>query len=69
AAPILALHGTQDTYVAYEQSVWLLQRLLDAGVTAELETLSGAGHGFKGADAEKAEARSIAWLDRWLAKP
>ena len=66
AAPTLALHGTQDAYVAYEQSAWLLARLLDAGVPAELETLPGAGHGFKGADAEKADARAMAWFDRWL---
>lgn len=66
AAPILALHGTQDTYVAYEQSVWLLDRLLGAGVPAELETIPGAGHGFKGADADRADTRAIAWLDRWL---
>ncbi len=69
AAPVLALHGTQDTYVAYEQSVWLLERLLGAGVPAELETIPGAGHGFKGADAERADARAIAWLDRWLMAP
>ena len=66
AAPILALHGTDDKYVAYEQSVWLLERLLGAGVPAELETLPGAGHGFKGADADRADARATAWLDRWL---
>ncbi len=69
AAPILALHGTQDTYVAYEQSVWLLERLLGAGVSAELETIPGAGHGFKGADADRADTRAIAWLDRWLMTP
>jgi len=69
AAPILALHGTQDTYVAYEQSVWLLERLLGAGVPAELETIPGAGHGFKGADADRADTRAIAWLDRWLMSP
>jgi len=66
AAPILALHGTEDKFVAYEQSVWLLERLLGAGVQAELETLTGAGHGFKGADAERADARAIARLGRWL---
>lgn len=66
AAPILALHGTQDTYVAYEQSVWLIERLLAAGVPAELETLSGAGHGFKGADAERADARTFAFFDKYL---
>lgn len=66
AAPILSLHGTKDTYVAYEHSVMLTERLLAAGAEAELETISGAGHGFKGADADKAEALSFAFLDRYL---
>ncbi|MCC6590028.1 MAG: alpha/beta hydrolase fold domain-containing protein [Bryobacterales bacterium] len=66
AAPTLTIHGTEDKYVAYEHALWLTSKLLSAEVPAELETLSGAGHGFKGADAEKAEARAIAWFDRWL---
>jgi acetyl esterase/lipase len=66
AAPTLSLHGTKDTYVAYEHSVALTTRLLDAGVDAELETLSGAGHGFKGPDAGRAEAAGFAFLDRYL---
>ncbi len=66
AAPILSLHGTKDTYVAYEHSVMLTERLLAAGAEAELETISGAGHGFKGPDAEKAEATAFAFLDRYL---
>ena len=56
AAPTLSIHGTEDPYVAYEQSLWITERLIAAGVPAELETISGAGHGFKGADAERAEA-------------
>jgi acetyl esterase/lipase/sugar lactone lactonase YvrE len=66
AAPILAIHGTNDNYVAYEQSLWLVERLIAAGVPAELETISGAGHGFKGADAERADARAFAWFDKYL---
>jgi acetyl esterase/lipase len=66
AVPILSIHGTKDTYVAYEHSVWLTERLLAAGVPAELETISGAGHGFKGADAEKAEQRAFAFFDKQL---
>jgi len=66
AAPILSIHGTKDTYVAYEHSVMLTERLLAAGAEAELETISGAGHGFKGADAEKAETLGVAFLDRIL---
>ncbi|MBY0506961.1 MAG: alpha/beta hydrolase fold domain-containing protein [Bryobacteraceae bacterium] len=64
--PILSVHGTKDTYVAYEHSVWLTSKLLSAGVDAELETLTGAGHGFKGADAERAEARLFAYFDKHL---
>jgi acetyl esterase/lipase len=66
AAPILAIHGTADRYVAYEQSLWLIERLIAAGVPAELETISGSDHGFKGADAERADVRAIAWFDKYL---
>ncbi|MDZ4798694.1 MAG: alpha/beta hydrolase fold domain-containing protein [Bryobacteraceae bacterium] len=70
AAPTLSIHGTEDTFVAYEQSLWITERLVNAGVPAELETISGAGHGFRGADAERAEARAFAYFDKYLkAKP
>jgi acetyl esterase/lipase len=66
AAPILAIHGTADAYVAYEQSLWIIERLVAAGVPAELETIGGAGHGFRGADAQRADTRAIAWFDKYL---
>jgi len=66
APPILSIHGTNDAYVAYEQSLWLTERLIAAGVPAELETIPGAGHGFKGADAERAEQRAFAFFDQYL---
>ncbi|MEO8659668.1 MAG: alpha/beta hydrolase fold domain-containing protein [Bryobacteraceae bacterium] len=70
AAPTLSIHGTNDTFVAYEHSLWITEKLVAAGVPAELETISGAGHGFKGADADRAEARAFAYFDRYLkAKP
>ncbi len=70
AAPVLAIHGTLDPYVAYEQSLWMVERLIAAGVPAELETITGAGHGFRGADAAKAEQIAFAYFDRMLkAKP
>lgn len=64
AAPTIILHGTDDKYVNYEQGLWMRDRLKQCGVDVELFTLEGAGHGFKGADAEKAEAAALAWLDR-----
>src|SRR5438270_187394 len=55
AAPTLCVHGTKDEYVAYEQATWIVDKLKAADVEAELLTLEGAGHGFKGQDADKAE--------------
>lgn len=66
AAPTLCIHGTEDKYVAHEQAVWIVDKLKASGVEAELLTLQGAGHGFKGADAEKAEKATIAWFDKHL---
>jgi len=68
AAPVLSIHGTKDRYVAFEHSVWLTSRLRSAGVEAETLGLEGADHGFRGADAVKAEAAMMAWFDRHLAR-
>ena len=68
AAPTLCIHGTQDKYVAHEQAVWLVDRLKSAGVEADLLTLEGAGHGFNGPDAEKAEKAMIAFFAKHLRK-
>ncbi len=70
AAPVLAIHGTADPYVAYEQSLWLGERMIAAGAQFELESIPGAGHGFKGADAERADKRAFEYFDKMLkAKP
>jgi acetyl esterase/lipase len=66
AAPTLCIHGTEDKYVAHEQAVWLVDKLKAATVEAELLTLTGAGHGFKGADAEKAEAALFEFFAKHL---
>jgi len=66
AAPTLAIQGTKDRYVNYEQSVWMIDRLLAAGVEAELESIEGADHGFKGADLERADKRMLGFFDRFL---
>ncbi len=66
AAPTLLLHGTEDKYVAHEQAVWIRDRLQAAEVEVELLTLENAGHGFKGADAERAETAMFAFFDKHL---
>ena len=66
AAPTLILHGTEDKYVAHEQGVWMRDRLQACGVEVELLTFEGAGHGFKEADAEKAEKAMLAFFEKHL---
>ena len=66
AAPTLCIHGTEDKYVAYEQATWIVDKLKAATVDVELLTLEGAGHGFKGADAERAEQALFEYFDRRL---
>jgi len=66
AAPTLCIHGTEDKYVAHEQAEWIVDKLKAASVEAELLTLVGAGHGFRGKDAETAEKAMIAFFDNHL---
>jgi acetyl esterase/lipase len=66
AAPTLAIHGTDDKYVAFEQAEWLIERLRAAEVEAELLKLEGAGHGFKGDDAKRAQEAMFAFFDKHL---
>jgi acetyl esterase/lipase len=66
AAPTLCIHGTEDKYVAHEQAEWIIDRLKAAQVDAELLTLPGAGHGFKGEDATKAESALFDFFEKRL---
>ena len=66
SAPILAIHGTRDQNVPFEQSLYLVERLRSVGVDAELETIAEGAHGFKGADEERAFARTLDFLNRKL---
>jgi dipeptidyl aminopeptidase/acylaminoacyl peptidase len=68
AAPTLLIHGTKDNYVAYEQATWMLDRLKQCGVEATLMTMEGAGHGFGGDDAKRADAAMLAFFDSHLKK-
>jgi acetyl esterase/lipase len=68
AAPTLCIHGTDDKYVAHEQAVWMVDKLKASAVEAELLTLEGAGHGFKGADAQKAELALFDYFAKHLKK-
>ena len=69
AAPLLIVHGTKDRYVAYEQSVWLVDRMKAAGAEVELVPMEGSDHGFKGDYAERADKLLMAYFDKHLAAP
>jgi len=69
SAPVLAVHGTKDRYVAYEQSQWLVDRLHAVGVEAELAAMEGSDHGFKGDYLERADALLFAFFDKHLGSP
>jgi len=66
AAPTLLLQGTEDKYVNHEQAVWMHERLKAAEVEVELISLEGAGHGFKGADADRAWKAALAFFEKHL---
>ena len=66
AAPTLLVHGTKDNYVAYEQAIWIYDRLKASQVEVELLPLEGAGHGFSGKDAERANTAMFAFFDKHL---
>ena len=68
AAPTLCIHGTKDNYVAYEQAVWLTDRLKACGVESALMTMEGAGHGFGGEDAKRADSAMFAFFDSHFRK-
>ena len=66
ATPTRCIHGSADDHVAPEQSQWLIDRLAAAAVPADLVVLEGAGHGFKGADAARAEQAIFTFFDTHL---
>jgi acetyl esterase/lipase len=66
AAPTLCVHGTEDELVAYEQSVWFVDSMLQTGVEAQLLTLPGAKHGYEGSDAQHADEAMLSFFDRHL---
>jgi acetyl esterase/lipase len=68
AMPTLCIHGTKDDYVHVEQAEMLVEKLKAANVEVDLIKLEGAGHGFKGKDAETAEKAMIAFFDKHLKK-
>jgi dipeptidyl aminopeptidase/acylaminoacyl peptidase len=65
---MLILHGTEDKYVAFEQAEWMRDGLRAAKVEVEVLKLEGAGHGFKGDDAKRADEAMFTFFDKHLRK-
>ncbi len=67
-APTLLLHGGKDTLVPDKHSREILKAFQEKNVPADLIMFPEAGHGFGGADAEKAAEATVAWFEKYLAK-
>ena len=66
SAPSLIVHGDADTAVSIDHGETMYAALMKAGVPASFMPIRGAGHGFEGADAERASAALIQWFERHL---
>lgn len=66
AAPILLIHGGDDSIVPPGQSASLAQVYQDHGVPAGLEIVAGVGHAFAGSDPDLFIDPSIAFLSHHL---
>jgi acetyl esterase/lipase len=66
SAPSLIVHGDADTTVPIEHGETMYAALKKVGVPASFMPLKGAGHGFEGADAERAFAALIQWFEQHL---
>lgn len=68
-APFLAIHGTRDDQVPYEQSTMLCEAMRKVDARCDIITVEAGGHGmgsWKDADQQHYKAEMIAWLKRTL---
>ncbi len=66
--PTLLIHGDKDTTVNISHSEKMYAAMQEARITSKFITVPGAGHGFRDADAEKAQAALVAWFEETLKK-
>ena len=68
-APVLLVHGAQDTLLPLEESERMAQRLKASGDAVELLVVPDGGRLFNFHEAEQAThawQATLAWLDRYL---
>jgi len=66
--PTLLIHGDADTTVNISHSQRMIEVLRENHITSDFITVPGAGHGFQGADAQKAQAALLSWFQHTLTK-
>jgi acetyl esterase len=67
--PFLAIHGTKDDQVSYDQSTAMCDAMHKVGAGCELITIEGGGHGMSGWRAEDMQhwkAEMVAWLKKTM---
>ncbi len=67
--PFLAIHGTRDDQVPYEQSTILCDAMRKVGARCDIITVEAGGHGmgsWKDADQQHYKAEMVAWLKSTL---
>jgi acetyl esterase/lipase len=64
--PTLLIHGDADRTVNISHSQRMIKALQENSIKSNFITLPGAGHGFRGADAEKAQAALVDWFVQTL---
>jgi acetyl esterase len=67
--PVLAIHGTRDDQVPYEQSPMLCEAMHKVGARCDIVTVEAGGHGmgtWKDGDQQHYKTDMIAWLQTTL---
>jgi len=66
SAPTLIVHGDADMVVPMVEGETMYAALSKAGVSASFVRIEGAGHGFSGADATRANGEMVRWFEHHL---
>ncbi len=67
-APILVIHGTNDTVVPYNQSEYMVDALEDAGKSVKLVTLDYADHWLSGGTPDEVKLTVLKEVEAFLAQ-
>jgi len=66
--PTLLIHGDKDDLVPINNSKIIYEAFQKANVKTQFVTIEGAGHGFRGDDATRANDLMVAWFEQTLVK-